>query len=223
MSRWFRMYADAMRNPKVVSLSDKDFRIWVGLLAIASENDGVIPDAETCKRLLSMRLDHLLAALYRLSKARLIDPLGDCYEPHNWDKFQYKSDTSTPRVTLHRERMKRKVETAPETDTDTEVLEPKGSCASGDAHALKPEHFVEEWNNLAGRTGKPKVRKLTPERRAALRARINGYTIEEFQEVLGNIETSPFLRGEKGWTGCTFDWVTKKANFQKILEGNYNS
>lgn len=22
---------------------------------------------------------------------------------------------------------------------------------------------------------------------------------------------------------CTFDWITKKANFQKILEGNYNS
>lgn len=101
-------------------------------------------------------------------------------------------------------------------------LEPKGSCASDDAHALKPEHFVEAWNNLADRLGKPKIRKLTPERRVALKARINGYTVEEFREVLGNIETSPFLRGDRGWTGCTFDWITKKANFQKILEGNYN-
>jgi hypothetical protein len=113
---------------------------------------------------------------------------------------------------------------------------PNGDCASppGDAPELnlgdeppakpelKPEHFVEKWNMLARRLGKPLVRDLTPERRVKLKARIAGYTLEDFREVLGNIERSPFLRGEKQWQGCTFDWVTKKANFQKVLEGNYN-
>jgi hypothetical protein len=99
---------------------------------------------------------------------------------------------------------------------------PSASRASDDAHDLKPEHFVESWNQLAKQIARPTIRDLTPERRQALKARINGYTIEDFRQVLGNIRASPFLRGEKRWSGVTFDWVTKKANFQKVLEGNYN-
>ena len=125
---------------------------------------------------------------------------------------------------------------APETDaeTDKKELEAKASCPSGDERdgnpdenqdqepTLKPEHVVESWNALAERLGKPKVRNLTPERRVALKARIAGYSLGDFREVLGSVERSPFLRGDKGWPGCTFDWITKKKNFQKILEGNYN-
>jgi hypothetical protein len=87
---------------------------------------------------------------------------------------------------------------------------------------LKPEHVVEVWNELAGKLGRPPVRLLTPERRQVLKARIAGYSIDEFQEAIGKVERSPFLRGEKGWKGITFDWFVKKANFQKILEGNYD-
>ena len=116
MSRWFRFYSDAMRNPKVASLNDWQFRLWVELLGVASENDGTIPPATQLNRMLKRRLDHLLRGCDDLITAGLIDPLGASYTPHNWNKFQYKSDTSTPRVTLHRA----KRETAPETDTDTD-------------------------------------------------------------------------------------------------------
>jgi 5-methylcytosine-specific restriction endonuclease McrA len=105
--------------------------------------------------------------------------------------------------------------------TETEELEASASCASGDA--LKPEHVVSVWNDeIARALGKPKVRKLTPERLARLRARIAGFTVAEFREVIANIMASPFLRGDTGWHGFSFDWFTKKANFVKILEGNYN-
>jgi hypothetical protein len=110
---------------------------------------------------------------------------------------------------------------APEADTETEELEPNGSCASDDA--LKPEHVVSVWNEqIAPALGKPKVRLLTPERRIRLNARIAGFTVAEFREVISNIMASPFLRGDTGWHGFSFDWFTKKANFLKILEGNYN-
>lgn len=88
--------------------------------------------------------------------------------------------------------------------------------------SLKPEHFVEVWNETASRLGRPCIRDLTPERRAQLKARINGHTIDDFREVLGKVEKSPFLRGEKAWGGATFDWLIKKSNFQKVLEGNYD-
>lgn len=96
----------------------------------------------------------------------------------------------------------------------------KTSCATG--VALKPEHIVEEWNKTATRLGKPNVRDITPERRQLLNARINQYSLDDFSTVFGKVETSPFLRGERNWKGATFDWIFKKANFQKTLEGNYD-
>ena len=125
------MYADAMRNPKVARLADNDFRLWVRLLALASENDGKLPCADDLKLMLSARLDHLLSGLKRLISTGLIDLLEDGYEPHNWGKRQYKSDTSTPRVTLHREKRNVSV-TPPDTETDTDrVLIDKSISAAG--------------------------------------------------------------------------------------------
>lgn len=128
MARWFRFYAEAMRNPKVLRLSDKDFRLWVRLLAVASENDGHIAPAEDLRMVLAMRLDHLQGGLDRLISGGLIDPLASGYEPHGWAKFQYKSDTSTDRV--HKYRKKRNVsETPPEAETETEVSVAKATDA----------------------------------------------------------------------------------------------
>jgi hypothetical protein len=120
MNRWFRFYADATRNPKVAKLSDKEFRLWVQLLSIAAENDGKIPPLEDLRAVLNKRLDHLLTGVQGLLKASLIDPLEVGYTPHNWNKFQYKSDTSTERVTLHRKKRNVSV-TAPDTEADTET------------------------------------------------------------------------------------------------------
>lgn len=119
MSRWFRFHAAAMRNPKVARLSDAQFRLWVELMAVASENEGVIPRLDDLKHILKRRLDHLSRGLQDLIRAGLMDALADGYEPHNWSKHQYKSDTSTDRVKKHR--AERNVsETPPDTDTDTE-------------------------------------------------------------------------------------------------------
>ena len=100
--------------------------------------------------------------------------------------------------------------------------EPSDQCATDVAPALKPEHIFERWNETAATLGKPRVRDLTPERRQLLKARIAQYALDDFLTVFGKIEGSAFLRGDTGWRGCAFDWVFKKANFQKILEGNYD-
>jgi hypothetical protein len=39
--------------------------------------------------------------------------------------------------------------------------------------------------------------------------------------VFAKCRDSPFLRGDKGRTPLSFDWLFKRANFQKVLEGNY--
>lgn len=109
--------------------------------------------------------------------------------------------------------------TEAETEAETEELEAKASCASEDAPSLKPKHVFEEWNAVALRIGKRTVRDLTPARRELCRCRIGQYSIEDFVTVFGKVEASQFLREGRF---CTFDWTMKRANFQKIIEGNYD-
>lgn len=161
MNRWFRFYSDAIRNPKVARLSDSDFRLWVRLLSVAAENEGALPSKDDLRHLLMMRLDHLSKGLDRLIKGGLMDVLGDGYEPHNWSKFQYKSDTSTERV--HKHRAKRNVsETAPdsETDTDTEVVAKATTARTKRKAEFKlpidvPSGAWEAFEGMRRRIGKP--------------------------------------------------------------------
>jgi hypothetical protein len=137
MSRWWRCYADTHRNQKIATLSDKDFRLWHRLLCVASENDGMIPPPDQLKRLVGMRYDHLKGGLRRLISCVLIEALGDGYCPHNWDKRQYKSDTSTDRVRKHR--AERNVPVTPP-DTETDNIEEKkdgGAVAPNGKYAFQ--------------------------------------------------------------------------------------
>lgn len=135
-----------MRDPKVLKLSDKDFRLWINLLSIASDNDGLLPCDEDLKLVLGMRLDHLKGGLNRLIRGGLIDALEEGYEPHNWNKFQYKSDTSTERV--QRYRKKRNVsETPPDTEADTELPLSKDNGAKPDSDK---EFWASAKNYLGG-------------------------------------------------------------------------
>ena len=117
------------------------------LLAVASENNGMIPPVDDLKHILNTRLDHLSSALKSLVSAGLINPLEGGYEPHNWGKHQYKSDTSADRVAKHRAKCNVTV-TPPDTDTDTEtdteqkdtpIAPLEGAVGTGDLEAAKPK------------------------------------------------------------------------------------
>lgn len=86
-------------------------------------------------------------------------------------------------------------------------------------NAVKVSDVVEYWNEVAERIGKPKVLRLNDSRKQMVKARIKQNSIDDFLLVFRNIERSDFLRN---WKAMGFDWVFKAANFQKILEGNYN-
>ena len=109
----------------------------------------------------------------------------------------------------------------PPTPTPTpKVISTKVDSPSGDE--LKPEHIHEEFNVMAEKLGLPKAIKLNAGRRQLLKHRAKQNTVDDFATVFGNIEASPFLRGDKGTTPCKFDWLFKNQNFTKVLEGNYN-
>jgi hypothetical protein len=148
-----------------------------------------------------------------------------------WKKRQFESDSSTERSRKHRQNrgngnatLQEQEATPPEAETDTET-ESKSSdddTASGDAPKLVPEHVFEGYQTLAAEIGLSVPRDFTPERRQLVRGRVTQYSLDDFQTVFAKCRDSPFLRGDKGRTPLTFDWLMKKGNFQKTLEGNYD-
>jgi hypothetical protein len=126
MSRWFRFYSEALDDPKVQNLDGETFKGWVNILCLAARHGGVLPSIEDIA--FALRIDEIAAIslVDRLRIATLIDTLkggvdGVRIAPHGWVKRQYKSDSSTERVKRFRNVSKPLRETAPETETETDI------------------------------------------------------------------------------------------------------
>ncbi len=80
---------------------------------------------------------------------------------------------------------------------------------------------VIEWNTLE-EFGITPVKRMTPKREQAVKARIRQNHMEDILEAIENIRHSSFLQGQnkEGWM-ITFDWFLKPGNFAKVFEGNY--
>jgi hypothetical protein len=105
MSRWFRFEDDdALNNPKLLRLSDRMFRIWVGLLCVASKNGGRLPPMEDIALMLRQPPERMAEALVSLVGAGLIDRDEHGLSPHRWEERQYKSDSSAERMRRHRKK-----------------------------------------------------------------------------------------------------------------------
>jgi len=151
-----------------------------------------------------------------------------------WKKRQHESDHSAERTRKWREKKRQETaecdggdgdETsrdAPETETETEVISSNEERPSGDGPSLQPEHVFEAYQDVARELGLPIPRDLTPERRQLIRGRIAQYPLADFLAAFAKCRGSPFLRGDRGRTPLSIDWVMKKGNFQKVLEGNYD-
>ena len=69
----------------------------------------------------------------------------------------------------------------------------------------------------------PRIKALSDARKKAIKARLNVYTLDDFETMFKKAEESDFLKGanSRNWT-ATFDWMIKDANMAKILDGNYD-
>ena len=63
--------------------------------------------------------------------------------------------------------------------------------------------------------------KWTSARKKAIKSK--RITVDEFTNVFKKVEQSDFLTGRTGNWRCSFDWVLKPSNWQKISEGNYDN
>ena len=89
-----------------------------------------------------------------------------------------------------------------------------------DNNIINYQEIINMYNNTC--VSFPKVNKLSEKRKKAIKARLNTYTVEDFQKLFEMAESSSFLKGQnsRNWS-ATFDWLIADANMAKVLDGNY--
>lgn len=101
---------------------------------------------------------------------------------------------------------------------------PKGVLSSQPPAIDEIAEAVAEYNLATARAGWPKVQTLSKPRRTALAARLKeAGGLDGWKAALEKAETSPFLTGQTSRPFfASFDFLTKQANFTKLMEGNYD-
>ena len=95
---WLRLYECVLHDEKVQSLEGNMFKVWINILLATSANGGTVPELKKLAFVLRVSEKTASNSLARVREAGLIDEISGSLVPHNWDKWQYKSDNSTPRV-----------------------------------------------------------------------------------------------------------------------------
>jgi hypothetical protein len=95
---WLRLYDDILADPKVLMLGPEVFQTWILYLCAYKKYGGNLPDNEQLAFLLRLTPDVLEKHIQRMATVRLVEMDGDIARPHNWDKFQYESDSSRSRM-----------------------------------------------------------------------------------------------------------------------------
>ena len=132
---WFRMYTEAVDDEKLRLLAFEDRWHYVAILCLKGQgllDDESDPQLRMRKIAVKMgvQLRELDEISRRLSEVGLVDK--DTLQPIQWDRRQFKSDSSAERVKQHRERQKNQEDerlkqwcnvtvTPPETETDTDT------------------------------------------------------------------------------------------------------
>jgi len=155
VSRWFRMHDCILDDPQVQRLPENVFKIWVNSLALCSRNGGKLPSLKDCAFAFRETEASVSSAFHALTEADLFVTVDETFQPKNWKKRQYKSDTSTDRVREFRKRSRNGGETSPDTEaeTDTEKEEKIMPATAGEyaffgrVIKLTPRHFAE-WKRL---------------------------------------------------------------------------
>src|ERR1044072_8065424 len=215
---WFRMYSEFASDPKVQSMSEAMQRRLMMLLCLRCSNT-----------LVTLQDDEIAFAL-RISDEELAETkavfmrkgfVNEVWEIANWDKRQFVSDSSAPRVAAYRERQKQAKEHAcnvtvtPQIQnrTDTEQIQnieeekPQAAPAAPKYSAL--DDLVARGVDLQTANDWLAVRKAkkSPPTKTALDG-----VFRELTKAGMEIPSGIQLCCERGWAGFNPEWINKGSN-----------
>ena len=199
MSTWFRLYNEVLDDPKAQMLPPEIFKHWINLLCLACRNDGKghkVPDVSFALRLAFHETERVLKLL---KEKCFMECKNGLWRPQNWDKRQYKSDTSTERVKRFRQRSKSVAVTAPETEAETETDTER---KEGDFSNLKvgPKKFL----SVAGGRRQGRSAWSAQQKKEAWQGKISAYVLTRLSKESYASWLEAFMLDEP--------WAIKKAN-----------
>ena len=247
--KWIKLTTDMFDNRKIKHLrklpeGNSIVLIWVMLLTMAGRCNasGMIFLTENIPYTPKMLADELgfeentvKLALEALERFRMIVTDSGFFAIAGWEEYQNIEGMDRIRESkrLAQARWRAKQKALPETvvdstvdstrylvdDAEEDIEEDKEKELDKDKR-VDCQQVADLYNSIC--TSFPKLRSLSDARRKAIKARLNTYSIEDFQTVFENAESSSFLKGsnDRNWT-ATFDWLIKDTNMVKVLEGNY--
>ena len=246
--KWIKIVTDVFDDEKILMIEtmpecDTVIVIWFKLLCLAGKqnNSGVFQMGqmpftdEMFAAIFRRPLNTVRLALNTFERFGMIEIVRDTVTIPNWGKHQsldaYEKRKERDRLYQAERRAAQRAIAEKSSDTSSD-------CSS-DIALLEEDKEREEEKDLDNKKDRvdcqqivdlyhsicksfPAVRSLSDSRRKAIKARLNTYSLDDFEAVFKNAEASSFLKGanDRNWT-ATFDWLIKDQNMAKVLEGNY--
>jgi hypothetical protein len=199
---WIKLHRNILDQRDINLISDRSFRVLVGLWLLASEDrrmEGNLPPVEDIAFRLRMDKSVTIKALQELRN--FLD--------------QHDINAISTRYQLD----------DPETETETETEERQRQIPGTSAPASPASELVTLWNTMAAASGLPTCSGVTGKRLTSFRARLkeSGWR-EAFPTAIAKIPACPFLRGEndRAWR-ANIDWLLKPDSVTRIIEGAYDN
>ena len=241
--KWIKLATKLPDNRKIKQIrklpnGDTIALMWVFLMCLAGEtnDEGMVyftPEIPFTDEMLADQFDidinTIRLGLTTFQRFGMIEIVDSVICLSHWEKWQAVDglavirEQTRKRVAKHREKQKLAAGnvTCNVTVTQSNATEEDKEKDKKEIRVRTDYQLVADmYNQLC--PSFPRIKKLSDARKKAIKARLNTYTIEDFQTVFEMAEASSFLRGQNGnnWS-ANFDWLIKDANMAKVLDGNY--
>lgn len=244
---WFRLYSEAVDDEKLRLLAFEDR--WHFVAVLCCKCQGILDEQNEALRhrkvavKLGVQVRELGEIVRRLSEVGLID--ANSLEPCAWDRRQFVSDNSTARVQRHRAKKKQEDTdseasetlqerfcsasvTPPDTETETDNSEPKGSVSSAEASdresadfcphekiiQLYHERLPELPPVVASRWRGSKGAKYL---RARWREDKRHQSLDFWGRFFAAARTNAHWMGGTGDFRASLAWLVQRENFDKVI------
>lgn len=198
---WIKLHRDLLTSQTWVMLPDAGRALAVACMLVAAGTENKIPaDPNYLKRRAYLNGEPDFAALVKVGFLEFVNDDNAVADASNAEQT-LANDTKCYSETEERREEKNDVNLS---ELELEQVR--------DAYAA----FVL----TAKKHGWPTPRNLDADRKRKLRARLKDHGLDGWQQMLGEAETSDWLRTE---FKLRLDWILEPRNFRKVIEGNYRN
>ena len=197
---------NAKRIQRMIGSNDDDLRLLIGKRFLIPFEDGVLV-IKHWRIHNTIQTDRYTPTVYVEEKAMICEKGNKAYTLGHVNSLEAKCKQN--------DNTDKGLDIDIDLDTDKDI-------EKGKRESINYQQIADMYNNTC--VSFPSLVSLSESRKKAIKARLNIYTIEDFDKLFLKAEASDFLKGknDRNWS-ATFDWLIKDSNMAKVLDGNYDN